>query len=195
MRRLVLAFAFLALPSVLAAQGITVRDIIGLSKAGLGDEVLVALIDVNQPIFPVDVETLTSLKDAGVSPRVIIAMIQSGRTPPLPAVPLPQPLETPVVPVAPAVQPVQVVVVEHDRHDEPRVREVPVPVYVPVRVRSRGDYDDDGYHPRRPVGRPDPKPRQPVYWGWGGKLRPDAWKPSAADVQKDARVPREPQKQ
>jgi hypothetical protein len=35
---------------------------------------------------------------------------------------------------------------------------------------------------------------EPVYWGFGGKLRPDAWKPTAADVQKDAKVPREPQK-
>jgi hypothetical protein len=24
---------------------------------------------------------------------------------------------------------------------------------------------------------PQPAPAKPVYWGWGGKLRPDAWQP------------------
>jgi hypothetical protein len=189
MRRFLVVLSLVFTPAMALAQGLTVHDIVALSKAGLGDEALLALIDVNRPVFPVDTETLTRLKDAGVAPAVIVAMIKSGRTPPPPPLPLPQPL---LLPTPPAPAP-QVIVIEHESRDEPRVREVavPVPVYIPVRVRARRDADD--HHPR--VVRPAPKPVEPVFWGWGGKLRPDAWKPTtAADVQKDAKVPREPQR-
>ena len=154
-------------------------------RRALGEPALLALIDVNGTVFPVDVDTLRTLKDEGVSPAVIIAMIRSGRTPPPPPLPVPQPLQL----ATPAPPPAQVVVIEH--RDEPRVREVavPVPVYVPVPVR-RTRFDDDG-PVRPPVVR---KPVEPVYWGWGGKLRPDAWKPTTVeDIQPDAKVPR-PQK-
>jgi len=185
MRPFFLAVAMLLAPAALAsAQTVTTRDIVELSKAGLDEEVLLALIEVHRPVFPVDTETLKGLKGAGVAPNVIIAMIKSGREVPPPPVPE---LVAEHTPPAPAPQP-QVVVVERERyHDEPRVREVavPVPIYVPVRTRVR----HDSVRPR-----PDVKPAEPVYWGFGGKLRPDAWKPTAADVQKDARVPREPQK-
>jgi hypothetical protein len=186
MRRFLVVLSLALTPAIVAAQSLTVRDIVELSRAGLGEEALLALIEVNRPVFPVDAETLKSLKDAGVAPSVIVAMIKSGRTPPLP---LPEPLVLPPPPAPP-----QVVVIEHEHYEEPRVREVavPVPVYVPVRVRSRSDGDHHSLS-RSAVVRPPLKP-EPVYWGWGGKLRPDAWKPTAADVQKDAKVPREPQK-
>ena len=180
MRPLVLAFALTLVPAVGLAQSLTVKDMIELSKAGLGEEVLLALIDVHTPVFPADPETLRTLKAAGVPSSVIVAMVRSGRMP-LPEPPAPQIIEAPEPAPAP-----QVVVVE--REVEPRVREVavPVPVYVPVPVRRSHYYYDSP--------RPAPKPVQPVYWGWGGKLRPDAWTPTHADVQKDPRVPREPQK-
>lgn len=186
MPRLLSVLMLLALPAGVAAQTqtVTVRDIVSLSRAGLGEEALIALIDVNRPVFPVDVDTLKSLKDAGVSQAVIVAMIRSGRTPPPEPPPQALPVESVAVPDEPAF-PVPVVVVEH--HE--RVREVPVavPVYVAVPVRR-----DRGDHARPPSVRP--KPAEPVYWGWGGTLRPDAWKPTAADVQRDARVPLEPQR-
>lgn len=168
-----------------SAQTVTVRDIVELTKSGLGEEVLLALIDVHRPVFPVDTETLKSLKDAGVPRSVIVAMIKSGREQPLVESVA---VEHEVQPVAPP----QVVVIEREpQYEEPRIREVavPVPVYIPIRSRRGHDrVHDDG--PRRPA----PKPVEPVYWGFGGKLRPDAWKPTAADVQKDAKVPREPQR-
>jgi hypothetical protein len=85
------------------------------------------------------------------------------------------------------------VVVVEDRDDEPRprareerVREVPVavPVYVPVpasRSRERVDRDD---HTRRPD---PPKRAEPVYWGFDGKLRPDAWKPAEPPKKNDVK--------
>jgi len=67
---------------------------------------------------------------------------------------------------------------------------VPVPVAVPVfipsrRVRHQGTVDgtfdaanflpfQTGPAPNRPVPQ---QSKEPVYWGWGGKLRPDAWDP------------------
>ena len=185
MRRtlLMLATLFVAPAHALAQQTVTTRDIVELSKAGLPEEVLLALIEVHRPVFPVDTITLKGLKDASVAPNVIVAMIRSGRELPPPV----QPILTEEV--APAAQPPQVVYVEPERHEE-RVREVvvPVPVYVPVRSHYSG-YGDHA----RPIVRPEPKPAEPVYWGFGGKRRPDTWR-EAADVQKDAKVPREPQK-
>jgi hypothetical protein len=183
MRRSLLTFALLVAPltTAQAQETVTIRDIVELSKAGLKEEVLLALIEVHRPVFPLDAVTLKNLKDSGVAPNVIIAMIRSGRELPRAAAaeePAPAPVQAP----AP-----QVVYVEHERHEEPaprlryeeRVREVAVPIYVPIYSR--------------PIVRPEPQPAEPVYWGFGGKLRPDAWK-TAADVQKDAKVPREPQK-
>lgn len=177
------ALLFAPLAVAQAQQTVTTRDIVELSKARLPEEVLLALIEVNRPIFPVDTDTLKGLRESGVAPNVIIAMIKSGRElpPPAPIMTDENPTQAP---------PPQVVDVDHGHEEEfaPRVRyeervrevAVPYPVYIPVRAR--------------PGVRPQPKSAEPVYWGFGGKLRPDAWKPTAVDVQKDARVPSEPQR-
>ena len=193
MRQFLIAIALVVVPVSAAAQmgsgqTLTVRDVIALSKAGLGEEALLALIEVNRPVFPVDVDTLKGLKDAGVSPNVIVAMIRSGRT-----APPPEPLALPEEPYSAAAAippPPPVVVVEH--HSEPVVREVPVPVPVYVAVPVRRVHRDDHHVSHPPVVKPH-RQVEPVYWGWGGKLRPDAWKP-AIELQKDAKVPRTPQR-
>ena len=184
MRRFLLILGILLMPVAANAQIITVRDIIELSKAGLGEQALIALIEVNPTVFPVDVDTLKSLKTAGVAPNVITAMIRSGRTPPPPPLVLPQPLQVPEPGMPEAPTPAQVVVIDH--RDEPIVREVPVavPVYIAVPVR-RSHRDDDDV--RLPVSRPSQQRVEPVFWGWGGKLRPDAWQP-AIELQKDAKI-------
>jgi hypothetical protein len=133
MRRVVLIFAVVMAMGAARAEALSVRDIIELSKTGLSDDVLIALIEVERQVFPVDTATLKSLKESGVSEKVMLAMVRSGRTQPPPA---PQPvapavLEEPGVPQR-AARPASVVVVEH--HDVSVVREMPVavPVYVPV---------------------------------------------------------------
>ena len=70
---------------------------------------------------------------------------------------------------------------------------VPVPVYVPVPVVSHGTgrretvektiQTQDGSLVKAHI----PIPRncvkaEPVYWGFGGKLRPDAWQPEPTVV-------------
>lgn len=181
MRRLVLVVALLAVPSA-PADALTVRDVVELTRAGLGEEVLLALIEVDPSVFPIDTATLRYLKDAGVSQRVIVAMVRSARTPTPPAA-QPDPFISQVAPQAPEPQ---VVVIDH-RDTETRVREVPVavPVYIPVVQRSRVRHHDDNDRndwDRRPGEHsttPDKHERRaaPVYWGTAGTLRPDAWKP------------------
>ena len=187
MRRFILFLVLAVLFPALPAGALTLREIIELRRAGLGDDVLVALIEVEKPVFAIDHETIKSLKAEGISERVMIAMIKSGRTPP-PAAPVPAPAEAAAMP-----QP-QIIVVEHRaaEQDEPRVREVAVPVAVPVYIpvqsppvrRSRSRHVVE--RPLAPHQQPNlpihlqpapPRKAEPVYWGWGGKLRPDAWKP------------------
>ena len=188
MRRLILLL-LVALPlSAVRADALTMRELIDLSRAGLSDEVLVALIEVEKSVFAIDHETIKFLKAEGISERVMIAMIKSGRSQPPPA---PQPVAT--VPAAPPASP-QVIVLEHSpvEYETVRVREVAVPVavpvYVPVHVpvvrRARGrPAVEHSLSPHQDTNLPihlqpeRPKKAAPVYWGWGGKLRPDAWKP------------------
>jgi hypothetical protein len=162
MRRLLLAVLLTLVPASLSAQTLTTRDIVALNQSGLGEEVLLALIEVHRSVFPVDAETLRSLKAAGVPQKVIAAMVKSGRDYPV-SEPVIEP-EPAISPRVPQSQP-QVVVIDHPREATSRTREVAVPVAVPVYVPVR-------VHPGPPVKRVEP-----VFWGFGGKLRPDAWKP------------------
>jgi len=159
------------------AEAITLREVIDLTRAGLGEDVLLALIEIDQRVFSIDPATLRLLKEAGVSERVIVAIVRSGRTPVVAAT---EPVPVPVEAMAPTPPEPEVVIVERER---PVVREVAVPVavFIPVPTRSRAHshVDQDQSHARDDSRR---KAAEPVYWGWGGKLRPDAWQPSPADT-------------
>jgi hypothetical protein len=194
--RILVALLLLIPLAAASAEAVTVRDLVELSKAGLSDDVLIALIDVDRSVFSIDTATLKMLKQSGVSEAVIIAMIRSGRTqtPPLQA---PEPeIEPTFQQVAPEPEP-RVIVIDH--HD-PVVREVPVavpvavPVFIPTQPRFRADVhrgitgisDLSARPPIDLTARPptdlSPVPsshRQPcVYWGFGGKLRPGSWQPT-----------------
>ena len=151
MRRLVLLFLTIAMFGAARADAVTLREIIELSKTGLSDEVLLALIDVERRAYPVDSDTLKMLKESGVSERVIIALIRSGRS-------KPSVTEAPVAPTPDATPQPQVVMIEHhERADVPRVREVavPVPVYVAVPVYVRTPRHGGGNRTRPvPAGAP-----------------------------------------
>jgi hypothetical protein len=134
--------------------------LIELSRAGLGDDVLLALIEVDRPVFAIDTATLRTLKEAGVSEKVIVAVVRSGR------VPADSTPASEIVDQPPSAQP-QVIVIEH--REQAQVHEVKVPVAVPVYIPV---------YPRKLIESRTPKPQEPVYWGWGGKLRPDAWQPT-----------------
>src|SRR5690349_3686171 len=119
--RVLVAAVVVVLATVQSAQAITIRDIIELTRAGITEEVLVALVEVDGGVYATDTATLKSLKEAGVSERVMIALIRSGRQRPVePPIPAPVPVEEDTRVQAP---PPQVVVVEHH---EPQVQQVAV---------------------------------------------------------------------
>jgi hypothetical protein len=177
------AFALLTVIALAAgrAEAVTIRDVIELSKAGLSDQVLLALIEVDRSVFAIDTPTVKQLKDAGVSETVIIALIRSGRTP---RAQEPEPAPAPPVATEPAV-----VVVDHYDAPAPAPIAVPypvaVPVYVPVAPRRFRGADtitttfptDVGVVKARVPIPSNCVKAEPVYWGFGGKLRPDSWQP------------------
>lgn len=171
----ILTLALMLGPAVGQASAVTVRDLVMLSQAGLSDEVLVALIESDGSRFQLVADEILDLRRQGLSEKVIIAMLRTSRPAPEPAPardgrgavidpargdPAARPAEPvrepPVVTVTQQVE--QRVEVVSDR-----VETVYVPVAIPILA-----------HPV-PLRRPPP---EPVYWGWGGKRRPDTWDPT-----------------
>jgi hypothetical protein len=88
MRRLsslprVAAFTVLLIASLLCtptpAAAVTVEQIVALSRAGVTDTVILALIDRDKTILDIQPEQLVALKNDGVSESIITAMLRSGR--------------------------------------------------------------------------------------------------------------------
>ena len=191
-RRIILALAALLVLTSARAGAVSVRDIVELSRAGLSDEVLVALIEVDGTVFSLDAQQLLELKAAGVRDRVLLAMLRNGRSSPVDT-----PAAQPLVPGPPAAPPV--VVVEDRR--EAGLQRYPVlviPVVVPVANQARSHHLAHRHRKLKGIqgiarGIPGNvhdqlglhRPGKPVYWGWGGERRPDAWAP-ARRVHDDA---------
>jgi hypothetical protein len=64
-----------------SALAVTPAELAELTRAGLGDEVLLALIDTTGLPEPIDAAGALSLKRAGVSERVIAAAVRASRPP------------------------------------------------------------------------------------------------------------------
>jgi hypothetical protein len=191
--RILIIALFCSVFTAVASEAVTLKEVIDLTRAGIGDDVLIALIDVDGGVFDIDAATLTRLKAAGVSEKVIVALVRSGRSRPAPQEP--QTLTN----VVAEQQAPEVRYVEGPSTTIVREVAVPVPIYigVPVTVRSRHGRSGDHLVPDRVTTAqplisepfqsslpkyqtdipPPPKNQQPEYWGFGGKLRPDAWKP------------------
>jgi outer membrane biosynthesis protein TonB len=184
MRRTVFALLTVLALGAGRAEAVTIRDIIELSKAGLSETVLLALIEVDRRVFTIDTPTLKQLREAGVTDAVIVAMIRSGRTPPPPQ---PEPAPVPVPETRP--EPEVIVIERQAPAPAPAPIAVPYPVAVPVYVTapsrrlSRHDTvtttiptDIGLVKARLPIPANCVK-AEPVYWGFGGKLRPGSWEP------------------
>lgn len=174
--RLVVATSVVIGLTANAALAVSIRDLIKLKAAGLGDDVLIALIESDGSVFNLGADDVLSLKDQGLGEKLIIAMLRTARKAPprpsLPAAEMPPPdVVLPPAPsdetqqvaqVAPVVVNVQQTVEQHV--EQPRVEtrtvHVPVPIAVPVFVRHRQS---------------EKATPAPVYWGFGGQRRPDTW--------------------
>jgi hypothetical protein len=61
------------------ASAVTVQQVVALSKAGVSETVILALIERDKSIFTIDPEQLVALKADGLSENIVLAMLKSGR--------------------------------------------------------------------------------------------------------------------
>jgi len=78
-RLLVLGFLMCATLAPRTASAITLDQVLALSKAGVTDTVILALIDRDRTVFAIEPEQITTLQRDGLSEKVILAMLKSGR--------------------------------------------------------------------------------------------------------------------
>ena len=122
LRAAVLAIGLLLLPSM--ARAVTVTDIIALSKAGVSDTILMALIDADRTVFTLDVDQIVQLRNAGVSEAVVLKMIRSRSE-----------FEPAPKPGVPEMQgPVVVIIGENPLDLSPPVMPFLLPYYVPAPI-------------------------------------------------------------
>ncbi len=161
--RTLLFVAALLVP--VSAGAVTVRDIIELTKAGLPDEVLVAVIDADRTIFTLDKDQILELKRAGVSKQVLIKMLRTRREFETASAPedvtpttesrIPQP-EVVVIGAQPAPPPVTVVVPQYFYvpyaiwgTPTPRHPRTPPAPFLDPSYRGFGRFINDGWIDRR----------------------------------------------
>jgi tetratricopeptide (TPR) repeat protein len=68
-------------PNALAAEVLTNDAVVAMVKAGLGDEVVVSKIKISQNQFDLSTQAILRLKEDGVSPAVIKAMVETAPPP------------------------------------------------------------------------------------------------------------------
>jgi hypothetical protein len=125
---------FLCAPTVLialtaaSASAVSPKELIELTRAGLSDDVLVALIEADQGGVRLDAAQILMLRNGGVTERVILAMLdkqrQQAEAEAAAAAIAPPPLE-PAPAAEPAPEPTPVVI----QQQVP----VAVPIYIPWR--------------------------------------------------------------
>jgi hypothetical protein len=80
MRRLLWLPLVAVLTAIPAPAGaVTIDQIVSLAHAGVTDAVILALIDRDRTIFPIEAEQIVTLQRDGLSEAVILAMLKSGR--------------------------------------------------------------------------------------------------------------------
>ena len=72
------AIAVIALTGV-RARAVTLEDVVELSQAGIGEVVLIELIEMDDIAYPLTPSRLRSLKAAGLTDQVLLALLRSGR--------------------------------------------------------------------------------------------------------------------
>lgn len=71
------------------ASAVTLQEVVLLSKSGVSEGVILALIERDQSVFAISAEQLVNLRRQGVSDTVLLAMLKSGKADqPAPAPPV-----------------------------------------------------------------------------------------------------------
>jgi hypothetical protein len=124
------------------ASAVTLAEVVALSKSGVSEPVILALIERDQTLFSMSPDQLVKLQRQGLSDTILLALIKSGR-PTEASLPKTPEASIPAQPSGPPPPP-GVVVVGHDP-DYPNTRSadvtvaadalpVQVPIIVPVLV-------------------------------------------------------------
>jgi len=81
------------------ASAVTIDEVVALSKSGVSEQVIVAVIERDQTLFTLSPTLIMKLQREGLSDRILLALIKSGRAnePPVPASPV-EPMAAPVPP-------------------------------------------------------------------------------------------------
>lgn len=74
-----LASLFALLGTSVRLSAVTVDQIVSLSKAGVSEAVILALLDRDRTVLTIDPEQLVTLKREGLSDTLIMAMLKNGR--------------------------------------------------------------------------------------------------------------------
>ena len=84
MRRIlgVMLAGLLLTPLTARAGDLTLRDVMELHRTGLGDDLLIAVIDADGGPFHLSFVDIQDLKSDGLSERVIAALVRTGARPP-----------------------------------------------------------------------------------------------------------------
>jgi hypothetical protein len=69
----------LALATAAPASAVTLDQVVALSKAGVSEAVILALIDRDKTILTIEPDQLIAMKNDGVSEAIIVALLKSGR--------------------------------------------------------------------------------------------------------------------
>jgi hypothetical protein len=93
------------------ASAVTIDEVVALSKSGVSEQVVIAVIERDQTLFTLSPALIMKLQRDGLSDRILLALIKSGRPnePPLPA----SPVAPEVAPVAPVPPPPAIAIVGH----------------------------------------------------------------------------------
>ena len=161
-------------PLLAPAGAVSVEELFHLKANGLSDDILVALIESDGSVFHLTPDEVLALHRKGLGEKVILAMLGTARRA------RPEPVQPPSperivervveVPVATSVPPFEQSIVQRVEVSRSEPVYVQVPVAIPVAVAV-------------PVRRE--KPTKPVYWGFGGTLRPGSWRPARPSDRND----------
>lgn len=160
MMRAFLGAVLLAIAAAVPASAVTPDELAALARAGLGDEVLLALVEATGVDQAVNASQAVTLRRAGVSERVIAAAIRASHRAPDPPAPDPVPQATACVNCEPTVAvigaPPPVTVIEREIYyvpvwtaPIPRVRPGPPQPYLSGN-RKLGRFINDGFADRTP---------------------------------------------
>jgi hypothetical protein len=160
------------------SAGTTADQLVGLARAGLSDDILIALIQTDGSTFQLTADDILKLHNDGLSDAVIRAMQAVSVRQPRPAATSQTAVVEPTVVAGTPVVNISQTVSQHV--DAPP----PAPAYPTYPAYGYPAYGYPAYgffsFPIAvPVFVPAVAPvvhAAPVYWGWGGQRRPDTWR-------------------